>query len=153
MFYENVIMATLVILSIVLLPSTMTNALAIPNENSVSDVELLNVQHTNYTIKDDSVVLHSIVGPIEIPIPDKVKSELSKKQTSENLRLFPNSNGYDTIHSNEVADFFECNEQAQIALSTHTENFRYWEAFFKRNSVENTMAVSMSFYVAFIKRL
>jgi len=86
MFYENVTMATLVILAIVLLPSTTTNALAISNENNFSDVDVLDVQHTNYTIKDDNVILQSIVGQIEIPIPDKVKSKLNK--TSGNLRVF-----------------------------------------------------------------
>jgi len=48
---------------------------------------------------------------------------------------------YDNIHSSDIADFFECNEQAQLALSTHSENYRNWEAFFKRNSIDDTMAV------------
>lgn len=149
MFYETVIMATLAILSIVLLPSTMTNALAISNENNFSDVDLLDVQRTNYTIKDDNVILHSIFGQIEIPIPDKIKSELNKaeEQKSGKLRVFSNSMTYDNINSKEVADFFQCNEQAQVALSPHSENYRYWEAFFKRNSIDDTTAVSKSFFL------
>lgn len=41
-------------------------------------------------------------------------------------------------------DFFECNEQAEIATSPYTENYRNWEAFFKRNLINDTIAVSMN---------
>lgn len=136
-------MATLVILSIVLFTST-TNALAISNEkNSINDV-----QETNYTISDNVVILHSLVGDIKIPIPEEIKEELNdRKQNAgkqfEKLTLYSNSHVNDNIHSNTFADFFECNEQAQVALSVHSENYRNWEAFFKRNSISDTIAVSI----------
>lgn len=150
MHSKNVMMAILVILSMVLFTSTTTNALVISNENNITDVDL-DVQHTHYTIKDDIVLLHSLVGHIGIPIPENVQAELNElrvenkqNQKLERLSAFPNRNINDNGHSNAYADFFECNEQAQIALSTHSENYRYWEAFFKRNTVDDTIAVSAS---------
>lgn len=147
MFSRNAIMATLVILSIVLFIST-TNALVISNEKNINDI-----QETNYTIRDDVVILHSLVGDIKIPIPEEIKAELNDRRVEnsqneekpfERLTLFSNSKVDDNIHSNTFADFFECNEQAQVALSVHSENYRNWEAFFKRNSISDTIAVSMS---------
>lgn len=148
MFSRNAIMATLVILSIALFTSSTTNALAISNEKNINDM-----QETNYTIRDDFVILHSLVGDIKIPIPEEIKAELnhSRVENSQNgeklfekLTLYSNSKVDDNIHSNTFADFFECNEQAQVALSVHSENYRNWEAFFKRNSISDTIAVSMS---------
>lgn len=101
----------------------------------------------NYTISGDNVVLHSLVGDIKIPMPDFVKAELRRERNAKikprrvTRQLFrPNFSRYNLGWA--FADFFECNEQAQIALSPYTENHRYWEAFFKRNSVNNTLAVS-----------
>lgn len=145
MFFRNAIMATLAILLTVLLTSSTTNALAISNEKNINDM-----QETNYTIRDDVVILHSLVGEIQIPIPEEIKAELNKRKAEniqnqekrfERLTFFGNSRMDDNIHSN-TADFFECNEQAEVALSVHSENYRNWEAFFKRHSITDTMAVS-----------
>lgn len=138
MFSENAVIATLAILSMVLFTSTTTNALAIPNDETanITDVDLLNT-HSHYKIKDNAVILDTLFGQIRIPIPDGVKAQ-------QNSKLMTRQGFFDNVHSN-AADFFECNEQAQIALSTHSENYRNWEAFFKRNSVNDTFAVSMRF--------
>lgn len=143
MFSRNAKMATLAILSVILFTSSKVNALAISNEKAVDDV-----QGTNYTIKDDAVILHSLFGDIEIPMPDDVKAVHNDRKAANNqngeklferLTLFGNSEN--AIRSKTYADFFECNEQAQVTLSVHSDNHRLWEAFFKRNSVSDTMAV------------
>lgn len=148
MFSRNAIMATLAILSIVLLTSSTTNALAISNENDITDV-----QGKNYTIRDNFVILQSVVGEVKIPIPEEIQAELNDRRVQnsrneekrfEKLTLFGKSRVDDNVHSNTFADFFECNEQAEVALSVHSDNYRNWEAFFKRNSISDTIAVSMS---------
>jgi hypothetical protein len=146
MFAENVIMG---ILSIILISSTTTNALTFSNEKNITDVDL-DVQNSHYTIRDNNVILQSLFGQIEIPIPETVQAEINafkaeNNQTKQNQKLARlsayNNGNLNNIHSNEFADFFECNEQAQIALSAHSENYRYWEAFFKRNTIDDTIAV------------
>lgn len=146
MFSKNAIMATLAILLIAIFTSSTTNALAISNEK-----DIIEVQGTNYTIRDNFVILHSVVGEVKVPIPDEIQAELNRFENSRNeekrfekLTLFGHSRVDDNVHSNTFADFFECNEQAEVALSVHSDNYRNWEAFFKRNSISDTMAVSMS---------
>jgi len=106
----------------------------------------------NYTIKGDNVILHSLIGDIKIPMPLDVKAAYrasredsvknSRRRISRQARFFsPNSNINYNIDPMVFPDFFECNEQAQIALSPYSENHRYWEAFFKRNSINNTLSV------------
>lgn len=137
-------MASSVILAIVLLTSSTTNALAFSNEKNIVDV-----QKSNYTIRGDDVILHSLVGDIKIPIPEEIKAELNDRSQNEEKRferltLYSNSQADNNIHSKTFADFFQCNEEAEVALSVHSENYRNWEAFFKRNSISDTIAVSMT---------
>ena len=137
-------MAILALLSVVLL-TTGANAASAPQH--ITDPK------QNYTISGDSVMLHSLIGDIRIPMPDSVKAMLRegnnnkiKKRRTRQVSFLgrPNFQRYNLGWA--FADFFECNEQAQIALSPYTENHRYWEAFFKRNSVNNTLAVSILIY-------
>ena len=102
----------------------------------------------NYTITGNDVMLHSLVGDIKIPMPDYVKAELRERSLKIKKRRVARQAwfGRNAFSRHNLGwgfgDFFECSEQAQIALSPYTENHRYWEAFFKRNSVNNTIAVS-----------
>lgn len=143
MFSRNAIMATLVILSLVLLKLSTTNAVAISNEKSINDV-----QEKNYTISGDYVILHSLIGDINVPIPEEIKTELNDRKLKNNtngeklferLTLYGDSNDIN-MYSKMFVDFVECRDQAQIALYTG-ENYRNWEAFFKRNKITDTMAV------------
>lgn len=136
MFFRNATMAILAVLVVALFTSSTTNALDSSND----------AQKTNYTIGNGTVILHSFIGDVNIPIPPEIQAELegrvhqNNEERSGKLTLIGNN---DNIHSKGFADFFECNEQAQLALSVHSENFRNWEAFFKRNSISDTVAVSI----------
>lgn len=139
---RDIAMANLALISIVLL-ATGFGAEAASAPTHITDPKM------NYTIRDDFVVLHSLVGDINIKMPDDVRAELRgeanskiKKRRVARQVFRPGFSRYNLGWG--FADFFECNEQAQIALSPYTENHRYWEAFFKRNSVNNTLAVSIS---------
>lgn len=142
MQFRNFAAAILALISVVLL-TTGTDASSYPQH--ITDPK------QNYTIAGDKVMLHSLVGDIAIPMPDFVKSELRKRSNSKlkhrrvtRQSWFGPSRGSRYNLGWAFADFFECNEQAQIALSPYTENHRYWEAFFKRNSVNNTLSVSLT---------
>lgn len=133
-------MANLAIMTIVL-TSFATNALALSDD----------AKETNYTIRGDDVILNSFLGDIKIPIPEEIRKELNDRRVANNqngdkkferLMLFGDD---EAVHSKNFADFFECNEQAQVALSVHSENYRNWEAFFKRNTISDTLAVSFKF--------
>lgn len=138
MFSQNAVMATLAALVVFLLT---TNALDISSEIIIDDV-----QEANYTIGNNSVVLHTVIGDIDIPMPEEVKAELTRRnedKRSEKLTLYNHNGNMGNGHSDAANDFFECSEQAQFALSVHSEHYRYWEAFFKRNSISDTVAVSI----------
>lgn len=121
MFSKNAVVTTLVILSTVLFASTTTNGFVISNETNNTDIDLNN---KHFAIRDD----------VEILNESRVDGSQNKQPLMTRTNFFDANNG----------DFFECSEQAQIALSTHSESFRYWESFFKRNSLNDTIAVSMS---------
>ena len=142
MYSKNILfLANLAIISIIVVLTTTSVNSAFAATDHITDPK------QNYTITGNNVILHSLVGDIKIPMPDYVKAELRKELNSKTKlrrvtrQLFAPRQlriGYGWA----FADFFECNEQAQIALSAYSENHRYWEAFFKRNSVNNTLAVS-----------
>lgn len=141
MYSKNVLLANLAIISIIILLTTNLSSASAAMKHITDPKQ-------NYTISGDNVILHSIVGDIKIPIPDHIKAALrernsknKKRRISRQVPYNPNPNiNYNFIYG--FPDFFECNEQAQIALSAYSENHRYWEAFFKRNSINNTLAVS-----------
>lgn len=147
MLPTNVLLAKLAILFIIQLTSNLSAVDASPGQlQHITDPKM------NYTIKGDDVILHSLIGDIKIPMPDYAKASLRRENSKTKRRrvvrqLFrQNPNINYNINPYYFPDFFECNEQAQIALSTYSENHRYWEAFFKRNTINDTMAVSRTLF-------
>ncbi|KAJ6639469.1 hypothetical protein Bhyg_12214, partial [Pseudolycoriella hygida] len=145
MSLRNVIMITLVIVCTVLFTSHGTNALAIEFETNITVSK-----DSNLTIRDNAVVLHSLVGDINITIPEEVLEELNnaRRRNTQNgdrrferLTLFGSNNMDDNFRSKAFKNFFECSEEAQWTLSKHSENNRYWVAFFLRNTLDDTSAV------------
>lgn len=134
MFSRNTITTTLVVLSLFLFTSSTTNALAISNGTNSDG------QAKNYTIEGDFVVLHTLVGDMKIAIPEDVKALRNQKNEGKQFERLVEF-GSHRPDSNREADFFYCTEEAQLALSGHSESYRHWEAFFKRHSVSDTMAV------------
>lgn len=147
MHFKTDLMAYLAIIAVILLSLfTKINATdSLPKH--ITDPKM------NYTIKGDDVILHSYIGDIKIPMPAYVKaslrseknSKIVKKRVTRQIGFIPSRNINYNINPFAFPDFFECNEQAQIALSAYSDNHRYWEAFFKRNSINDTIAVGFFF--------
>lgn len=141
MFSRHATMTVLVMLSIAFLHTTSTvNGLALSNEGNNNDV-----QATNYTIGQDAVIMHSLLGDIQIPIPEDIKAELNRRKnegkTFERLTLFGESEFNHNYPSSRQNDFFECMEKSNAVLAAHTESYQSWSIFFKRNKFSDTMAV------------
>lgn len=140
--FTKLVLANLAIISIIVL-------LGAKSINAAAAMHHITDPKMNYTISGNDVILHSLVGDIKIPIPAYARSELRKEKTTKlgHKRVPRQSpfqpNPYINYYTGVFPDFFECNEQAQIALSAYSDNHRYWEAFFKRNSINNTLAVSI----------
>lgn len=92
----------------------------------------------NLTVRDGFVVLHSFVGDLKVPIPAPKELELTHGRVRRDLY------SHGPMYLRDMADFFSCSEQAQYALSPFGDNHRNWEAFFKRNHINNTLTVSRS---------
>jgi hypothetical protein len=91
----------------------------------------------NLTVRDGFVVLHSFVGDLKVPIPAPKELELTHGRVRRDLY------SHGPMYLRDMADFFSCSEQAQYALSPFADNHRNWEAFFKRNHINNTLTVRL----------
>ena len=102
-------------------------------ENSIS--ERLAAEK-NLTVENGYVVIPSLIGNVLLPVPPSNELQLTHGRVKRDLY------SHSPFYVRDMADFFSCSEQAQYALSPFGDNARNWDAFFKRNSINNTMAVS-----------
>ncbi|KAJ6639464.1 hypothetical protein Bhyg_12209, partial [Pseudolycoriella hygida] len=143
MYSRNTIFPILFILFMVLYT---TNSFVIDFQENISDED-----KTSLTVRENAVVLDSLVGDTNVTIPEMLdnarrKNTQNGKKLFRKLTSFGRSNNR-RIRSNEYKSSIECRDEALRISTGINEINRNWEVFFLRNTLRNTNDVWFCCYV------